>query len=57
MRKSFINLKSGLNIVNATMSIMHRTRESWTGTAKDFAKDLNSLAESTGKILKCLIWK
>lgn len=26
MKKSFINLKNGLNIVNATMSIMHRTR-------------------------------
>lgn len=57
IRKSFTNLKSGLNIVNATMSIMHKSKENWTGTAKDIAKDLNNLAESTSKILKCLIWQ
>lgn len=39
------------------MSIMHKTRGSWIGTAKDFGKDLSSLAESTGKVLKCLIFK
>lgn len=44
IRKSFVELKNGLNLVNAAMSIMHRTRGSWVGTAKDFGKDLTSLA-------------
>lgn len=42
--KSFVNLKNGINFVNATMSIMHKTRQGWLGTAKDFSKDLANLA-------------
>lgn len=41
---SFVSLKNGINFVNATMSIMHKTREQWAGTAKDFTKDLSNLA-------------
>lgn len=37
VKKSFVLLKNGLNVVNATMSIMDQTRGSWTGTAKDIA--------------------
>lgn len=57
LKKSFIKLKSGLNIVNATMSIIHETRSAWTGTAKTWAKDLGNLAGSTSKIFKVLLWK
>lgn len=57
LKKSFIKLKSGLNIVNATMSIIHESRNAWTGTAKTWAKDLGNLAGSTSKIFKVLLWK
>lgn len=44
-------------MVNATMSIVHKTRESWNGTAKEITKDLSTLAHSTKNILKCIIFK
>lgn len=37
IKRSFLQLKNGLNVVNATMSIMNRARGSWTGTSKDLA--------------------
>lgn len=57
LKKSFTKLKGGLNIVNATMSIIHETRAAWAGTAKDWAKDLGNLAGSTSKIFKILLWE
>lgn len=44
IKKSFAELKGGLNFVNASMSIMHKTRKNWVGTPQDFGKDLSSLA-------------